>query len=97
MAEALTPHSIVSLAPHAQLRFDELRQIWMLLGPERVFTPSETAVALLQACDGLASIAEVARGLAARFNAPAGVIERDSLLVLAVLEAKGYLKRCSAP
>lgn len=93
MPEALTRESIVALAPHAQLRFDATRQAWMLLGPERVYSPTETAVEILQACDGTLSIAQVAQGLADRFNAPVEVIERDSLCVLAALDAKGYLRR----
>lgn len=93
MAEALSPQTVVRLAPHAQLRFDTVRQAWMLLGPERVFTPSDTAVAILQACDGAASIAQVAAYLAEEFNAPAEVILRDALLVLQSLESKGYLAR----
>ena len=96
MAKPLAPADVVQLAAHAQLRFDGVRQAWMLLGPERVFTPSESAVAILQACDGVASIRQVAQKLAAEFSAPADVIERDCLMVLAMLEAKGYLARGSA-
>jgi pyrroloquinoline quinone biosynthesis protein D len=92
MADALTPDDVVRLAPHALLRFDAMRQSWLLLGPERVFSPSDTAVAILQACDG-ASIGAVAARLAQMFNAPAEVILKDALMVLESLAAKGYLTR----
>lgn len=96
MPDPLTRDSIVALAAHAQLRFDAVRQAWTLLGPERVYSPSDTAVEILQACDGGKTIAQVAQELADRFNAPMEVIERDSLCVLSALDAKGYLRRGGA-
>lgn len=91
MPEGLTEHSVVRLAPHVTLRFDAVRDAWTLLGPERVFSPSSSAVAVIRACDGRASIAEVAEKLAAEFDAPAAVILKDALGVLDALRAKGYL------
>jgi pyrroloquinoline quinone biosynthesis protein D len=92
VADPLGPDDVVGLAPHVRLRFDEARQAWLLLGPERVFTPSETAVAILQACDGSSSVRDIANRLAERYSAPADLIMNDALTLLTSLAGKGYLR-----
>ena len=42
------------LPRHAKLKFDETRQVWVILAPERVLAPDEIAVEVLQLCDGVA-------------------------------------------
>jgi pyrroloquinoline quinone biosynthesis protein D len=87
----LMPTSRPQLARHAKLRFDDVRQRWLLLAPERLLTPSETAVAVLNLCDGARSIDSMATKLAAEFNAPAAAILDDILPVLQDLADKGYV------
>ena len=45
-----------ALPRHVKLRFDETRQIWVILAPERVLAPDEIAVEVLQLCDGARSV-----------------------------------------
>ena len=55
---AATRHISVSetsrpvLPRHAKLKFDQTRQVWVILAPERVLSPDEVAVEVLQLCDG---------------------------------------------
>ena len=44
------------LPRHARLKFDETRQRWVILAPERVLAPDEIAVEVLQLCDGVRSV-----------------------------------------
>ena len=45
------------LPRHAKLKFDETRQVWVILAPERVLAPDEIAVEVLQLCDGVRNVA----------------------------------------
>lgn len=60
-----------------KLRFDRTRDKWFLLGPERVFEPDETAIAILQLVDGKAALSGIIATLAERYGAPAGEIGAD--------------------
>ena len=40
------------LPAYLKLRHDAGRGRWVLLAPERILTPDETAVAVLKLCDG---------------------------------------------
>ena len=44
--------AVLRLAPHAKFRFDEVRQAWIVLAPERLLLPDEQAVEILQLIDG---------------------------------------------
>lgn len=83
--------SRVSLARHVKLRFDETRKVWVLLAPERLLTPSETAVAVLERCDGARTVADVARLLAAEFDAPEGEILADAVALLQDLADRRFI------
>jgi pyrroloquinoline quinone biosynthesis protein D len=54
------------LPRHAKLRFDDARQRWVILAPERVLAPDETAVEILQLCDGERTVAQIDDVLAAK-------------------------------
>jgi pyrroloquinoline quinone biosynthesis protein D len=71
-----------------KLRRDDVRQRWTLLAPERIFEVDETAAAVLQLCDGERDLAAIIAELAARYNAPAAVVEKDVVAMLGDLEAK---------
>ena len=58
------------LPRHAKLKFDETRQVWVILAPERVLAPDEIAVEVLQLCDGVRSVADMVDQLAAKYAAP---------------------------
>jgi len=75
--------AIVPALPRGvRLRYDESRGQWFLLGPERVFEPDETAVAILQRVDGVRSIAAIAQDLATAFEADRDEIAADVTLFL---------------
>jgi pyrroloquinoline quinone biosynthesis protein D len=79
------------LVRSVKLRFDETRQVWVLLAPERLLTPSETAVAVLQLCDGVRTVADIAAHLADEFDAPPEAILDDILPLLQDLADRRFL------
>ena len=64
--------------PGVKFRFDETRQAWILLAPEKLFLPDAIAVEILKRVDGKRSSGEIVDELAAAFQAPRDVIERDA-------------------
>ncbi len=75
-----------------KLRFDQVRGAWVVLGPERLFVPDEHAVEVLKLMDGIRSVAAIAAALAARFDAPAELIEADLWPMLHDLAARGAVR-----
>jgi len=90
-------HIIVSeasrpvLPRHAKLKFDETRKVWVILAPERVLAPDEIAVEVLQLCDGVCSVADMADQLAQKYAAPREAIAADVIAMLQDLADKGFL------
>ena len=78
------------LPRHAKLKFDETRQVWVILAPERVLAPDEIAVEVLKLCDGV-SVADIADQLAAKYAAPREAILTDVIAMLQDLADKGFL------
>ena len=79
------------LPRHARLKFDETRQRWVILAPERVLAPDEIAVAVLQLCDGVRSVEAVIDQLAAKYAAERDAIATDVIAMLQDLADKGFL------
>ncbi|HYW63295.1 MAG TPA: pyrroloquinoline quinone biosynthesis peptide chaperone PqqD [Bradyrhizobium sp.] len=79
------------LPRHARLKFDQTRQLWVILAPERVLAPDETAVEILQLCDGARSVAEIVDQLAAKYTAERAAIGADVVAMLQDLADKGFL------
>ena len=79
------------LARHAKLKFDETRQVWVILAPERVLAPDEIAVEILQLCDGARSVEQIIDQLAARYAADRAAIGADVIAMLQDLADKGFL------
>jgi pyrroloquinoline quinone biosynthesis protein D len=79
------------LPRHAKLKFDETRQVWVILAPERVLAPDETAVEVLKLCDGVRSVGAIVDELAAKYAAPRADICSDVLAMLQDLADKGFL------
>jgi pyrroloquinoline quinone biosynthesis protein D len=75
-----------------RLRRDEARARWTLLAPERIFEIDDTAAAVLGLCDGERDLDAIVAELAARYSAPAAVIEKDVVAMLADLKAKRVLE-----
>ena len=84
-------NTVLRFAPHVKFRHDETRGRWMVLAPERLLLPDEQAVEILKLVDGERSVDAVIDALAARFDAPRGVIAADVTAMLQDLSDKGVL------
>ena len=80
------------LPAYLKLRHDAGRGRWILLAPERVLTPDQTAVAVLQLCDGKRTVEDIVEALATEYSAPAEVIKADVVDLLQGLADKGYIR-----
>ena len=83
---------IVALASFVRLQYNEPRKQWVIQGPERLLTPDETAVVILQQLDGRTPLTAIIDQLASRYNAPRDVIGRDVCGLLQGLADKGFLE-----
>ncbi len=79
------------LPRHARLRFDDTRQRWVILAPERVLAPDDIAVEVLQLCDGARNVESIAAVLAAKYTAEISIICDDVVAMLQDLADKGFL------
>jgi pyrroloquinoline quinone biosynthesis protein D len=79
------------LPRHAKLKFDETRQRWVILAPERVLAPDDIAVEVLQLCDGVRSVEVMIDLLAEKYTAPRDSIATDVIAMLQDLADKGFL------
>jgi pyrroloquinoline quinone biosynthesis protein D len=79
------------LPRHAKLKFDETRQRWVILAPERVLAPDDIAVEILQLCDGERSVADIIGLLAEKYTADRDAIGADVIAMLQDLADKGFL------
>src|SRR6476661_2856193 len=73
------------LPRHAKLKFDETRQVWVILAPD------EIAVEVLHLCDGVRSVSDMVDQLAAKYAAPRDAIATDVVAMLQDLADKGFL------
>ena len=88
---SVTEASRPILPRHAKLRFDETRQRWVILAPERVLAPDEIAVEVLQLCDGARNVDAIVDLLAAKYAADRAAIATDVIAMLQDLADKGFL------
>jgi pyrroloquinoline quinone biosynthesis protein D len=87
MAETL-PAERPRLAPGVRLHFDQTRNMWVLLGPERVIETEGPASEILRRCDGTRTLAQIVDELAALYTADRSEIEGDVTDMLAELVGK---------
>ena len=80
------------LPRHIKLRHDAGRGRWIILAPERVFNPDDTAVAVLNLCDGQRSVSDIAKILSQEYQAPIDEITSDITAMLQDLSDKGVVK-----
>ncbi|MEQ9642801.1 MAG: pyrroloquinoline quinone biosynthesis peptide chaperone PqqD [Alphaproteobacteria bacterium] len=92
LAVTVTEASTVRLARGCRLRFDEARQQWLILAPERVFMPDEVSAAAVRRCveEGV-TVADVIDGFVVDYDAPRETIAVDVLAMLQDLADKGVL------
>jgi len=79
------------LAPGVRLHFDKTREVWVLLGPERVIETEGPANDILRRCDGKHTVGQIIDELAALYTAEPTEIARDVEDMLSELAAKRML------
>ena len=84
--------AVLRFAPHVRFRFDQTRQAWVVLAPERLLLPDEQAVEILQLIDGARTVDNIIDELARRYEAPRDVIAGDVLKMLQDLVDKKVLR-----
>jgi pyrroloquinoline quinone biosynthesis protein D len=88
----VSAESVLSFAPHIVFRFDDTRQRWIILAPERLMLPDEQAVEILQLVDGKTGVGAIIDSLAERYSqAPRELIAKDVTAMLQDLADKGCL------
>jgi len=84
--------SVLGFAPHIVFRFDDVRQRWVILAPERLMLPDEQAVEILRLVDGKTGVSAIVDSLATRYSqAPRELIAKDVTAMLQDLADKGCL------
>jgi pyrroloquinoline quinone biosynthesis protein D len=79
--------------PHVKFRFDERRDAWIVLAPERLLLPDEQAVEILKRIDGSRSVDAIIDELAGEFDAPRDEIAGDVFTMVQDLVDKKVLAR----
>jgi pyrroloquinoline quinone biosynthesis protein D len=85
--------AVLRFAPHVRFRFDETRQAWVVLAPERLLLPDEQAVEILRMIDGEQAVDGIIDELVRRYEAPREVIAGDVVNMLQDLVDKKVLRR----
>lgn len=88
----ITGDSRPVLPRHVKMRHDAGRGRWLILAPERVFDPDDTAVAVLKLCDGQRSVNDIANVLSQEYQAPSEEIKTDIIAMLQDLSDKGVVQ-----
>jgi pyrroloquinoline quinone biosynthesis protein D len=89
---AVAGATVLRFASHAKFRFDEVRQAWLVLAPERLLLPDEQAVAVLKLVDGARDADAIIEALSQQYEAPREVIAADVLPMLQDLADKKILQ-----
>jgi pyrroloquinoline quinone biosynthesis protein D len=84
------------LPRHVKMKYDETRQVWVILAPERVLAPDEIAVEVLKLCDGVRDVSSMLDELALKYTAPRDAIRDDVIAMLQDLADKGFLVEAKA-
>ncbi len=73
----LHPAAKPALPPHVRLQFDEVRQKWVVLAPERVLWPDDVSVEILTLCTGRQSLEQIIDRLTEDYGADRSEISAD--------------------
>ena len=84
--------TVLRFAAHARFRFDEVRQAWVVLAPERLLLPDQQAVAVLKLVDGARDAEAIVAALSEEYDAPPEVIAADVFKMLQDLVDKKVLR-----
>jgi pyrroloquinoline quinone biosynthesis protein D len=69
--------SCPTLKRHARLQYDNVREAWALLSPERIFWPNEVSLDILRLCNGHNTVAQMIAILANQYGADETEITSD--------------------
>lgn len=83
--------TLLRFAPHVKFRFDETRQRWVVLAPERLLLPDDLSVEILQMVNGKNTVNDIVNALMAKFSAQREEILGDVTALLQDLTDKGTL------
>jgi pyrroloquinoline quinone biosynthesis protein D len=89
---AMEEDAMPRLAPGVRLKFDQARECWVVLAPERVVMPDETALEILRRCDGGTRLGAIIDALAAEYEAPRETIAADVRELMGELTRNGILR-----
>jgi pyrroloquinoline quinone biosynthesis protein D len=84
--------AVLRFAPHVRFRFDETRQAWIVLAPERLLLPDEQAVEILHLIDGERAVDGVIDELVRRYEVSRDLIAGDVVKMLQDLVDKKVLR-----
>lgn len=87
----LTATSVPSLPRGVRLRYDEAREQWILMGPERLFKLDPIALEILKRCDGERDFAAIVEDLARSFETEPARVEKDVHAFLTDLAGRGMV------
>ncbi len=87
----ITSDTRPAMPRHIKLRHDAGRGRWILLAPERLFDPDETAVSVLKLCTGEHSVNQIVEALSKEYSATPEEIRGDVIAMLQELADKGVL------
>ena len=87
----VTEDSVPRLPRHVKFRFDQARDAWVVLAPEKIFMPDEIAVEILKRCDGSTTLRDIIDDLAKTFEAERDVVATDVVTLLQDLADKGII------
>jgi len=83
---------IPKLPRGVRLHWDRVREVWVLLAPERAITLDAVGHAILSAVDGDRSFGQITAALAEQYNAPQDEIAKDSAGFLGALRDRRFIE-----
>lgn len=89
---AVANGTVLRFVPHAKFRFDEVRQAWIILAPERLLLPDAQAVAVLKLIDGARTADTIIETLSHQYEVPREIVAGDVLAMLQDLVDKKVLR-----
>ena len=79
-------------SPGVRTRHDDVRDRWMILGPERIVVPEGSGGAIARLVDGDRSIDDIITRLVDDYDADRATIADETIRFLRQLAQQGYLE-----
>lgn len=87
----MQPRDVPYLPRGVRTQFDQVRQVEVLLGPERVLILDQVGEAVLKRLDGTTNLRGISQALSGVYDAPLDVIEPDVVAFVQDLREKGMV------